>query len=64
MSLTELMSGANLDGYAQVSLLLFLLAFVLVLWRVFSPRFKSTYDKAARMPLDDDTPQTPRTRGE
>lgn len=64
MSLTELMSGANLDGYAQVSLLLFLFAFALVLWRIFSPRFKSTYDKAARMPLDDETPQTPRARGE
>ncbi|MFP5355835.1 MAG: CcoQ/FixQ family Cbb3-type cytochrome c oxidase assembly chaperone [Gemmatimonadota bacterium] len=64
MSLTELMSGANLDGYAQVSLLLFLFAFALVLWRIFAPRFKSTYDKAARMPLDDETPQEPRTRGE
>lgn len=60
MSLTDLMSGADLDGYAQVSLILFLLAFVLVLWRVFSPRFRDTYRKAARMPLDDETPQTPR----
>lgn len=64
MSLTTLMSGANLDWYAQVSLVLFLLAFVLILWRIFSPRFKSTYDAAARMPLDDEHPQTPRHRGE
>jgi cbb3-type cytochrome oxidase subunit 3 len=64
MSLTELMSGANLDGYAQISLILFLVAFGLVLWRIFSPRFAETYQKAARMPLDDETPQTPRKRGE
>ncbi|MCC6929688.1 MAG: cbb3-type cytochrome c oxidase subunit 3 [Gemmatimonadaceae bacterium] len=64
MSLTELMSGANLDGYAQVSLLLFLVAFGFVLWRVFSPRYSATYRKAAQMPLDDETPQTPRNRGE
>ncbi|MBK8645347.1 MAG: cbb3-type cytochrome c oxidase subunit 3 [Gemmatimonadetes bacterium] len=64
MSLTELMSGANLDGYAQISLILFLVAFGLVLWRIFSPRFNETYQKAARMPLDDETPQTPRKRGE
>ena len=64
MSLTELMSGANLDGYAQVSLLLFLVAFGFVLWRVFSPRYSATYQKAAHMPLDDETAQTPRNRGE
>jgi cbb3-type cytochrome oxidase subunit 3 len=64
MSLTELMSGANLDGYAQVSLIFFMIAFALVLWRIFSPRFSETYRKAARMPLDDEHPQTPRTRGE
>lgn len=64
MSLTAIMSGAKLDFYAQVSLVLFLIAFGFVLWRVFAPRFKDTYDRAARMPLDDENPQTPRTRGE
>jgi cbb3-type cytochrome oxidase subunit 3 len=64
MSLTQIMSGANLDAYAQVSLILFLIAFAFILWRVFSPRFKATYDLAARMPLDDENPQTPRARGE
>ena len=64
MSLTQIMSGANLDHYAQVSLVLFLFAFALICWRVLSPRFKATYDRAARMPLDDDNPQTPRRGGE
>ena len=64
MSLTAIMSAANLDFYAQVSLVLFLIAFALIVWRVFSPKLKSTYDAAARMPLDDEHPQTPRVRGE
>lgn len=64
MSLSAIMSAAKLDFYAQVALVLFLVAFALILWRVFSPRFKRTYDLAARMPLDDEHPQTPRARGE
>jgi hypothetical protein len=62
MSLTELMSGANLDGYAQISLLLFCSP-SRSSCGASSPRFTgSTRD--ARMPLDDEHPQTPRTRGE
>ena len=64
MSLTDLMSGADLDGYAQFSLLLFLFAFILILWRIFSPRFKAQHARDAMMPLDDEHPQTPRTPGE
>lgn len=64
MSLTQIMSAAGLDLYPQVSLILFLIAFAFICWRVFSPRFKATYDAAARMPLDDEHPQTPRVRGE
>ena len=64
MSLSSIMSAAHLDFYAQVSLVLFLIAFACILWRVFSHRFKNTYDRAARMPLDDEHPQTPRARGE
>lgn len=64
MSLTDLMSGANLDGYAQISLILFLFAFIVIVWRIFSPRFRADYARDAMMPLDDEHPQTPRTPGE
>ncbi|MEP7345057.1 MAG: cbb3-type cytochrome c oxidase subunit 3 [Gemmatimonadaceae bacterium] len=64
MSLTQIMSAAKLDLYPQVSLILFLVAFAFICWRVFSSRFKAADDAAARMPLDDEHPQTPRTRGE
>jgi cbb3-type cytochrome oxidase subunit 3 len=61
MKLSDIMSAAGLSWYAEVALVLFMLAFVLVLWRIFRPSAKARYDVAARMPLDDEHPQTPRT---
>lgn len=54
MSLTDLMSGAGLSIYAEVALVLFLAAFVLVVWRVYAPAMKDHWNAAARLPLDDD----------
>ncbi|MEM8986879.1 MAG: cbb3-type cytochrome c oxidase subunit 3 [Pseudomonadota bacterium] len=43
-----------LSSFAQTGgLLLFVLAFVLVLIYALSPRRKAEFDKAARMPLDE-----------
>ena len=61
MSLTDLMSGAQLDHYAQVGLIAFMFAFALILWRTFSPRNRATYQRAGRLPLEDDTPSPPRS---
>ncbi len=54
MSLTELMSNAGLSRYAEVALLLFFFAFVIIVWRVFSPSRKQLLERQARLPLDDD----------
>jgi cbb3-type cytochrome oxidase subunit 3 len=55
MSLTELMSRANLDHYAQVALVAFMVAFGLILWRTFSRRNRAQYEDHMRMlPLKDD----------
>ena len=61
MSLTDLMSGAQLDHYAQIGLIAFMFAFALILWRTFSPRNRSTYQRAAHLPLEDETPSPSRT---
>lgn len=61
MSLTDVMSAANLDMYAQVALVAFMIAFAIITWRTFSRRNRDTYARAERMPLDDEHPQTPRT---
>ena len=64
MSLTEIMSGSGLSVYTEIALLLFLAAFIGIVWRAFSPSRAETLRRAARMPLDDDTPQTPRDSGD
>jgi len=60
VSLTDLMSGANLDHYAQVGLIAFMFAFALILWRTFSPRNRATYQRAGQLPLEDDAPPSSR----
>ena len=64
MSLTDIMSGSGLSVYTEIALLLFLAAFIGIVWRAFSPSRSETLRRAARLPLDDDTPQTPRASGE
>ena len=64
MSLTHIMSAAGLSVYTEIALLLFLAAFIGIVWRAFSPGRAETLRRAARMPLDDETPQTLRDRGE
>ena len=64
MSLTEIMSGAGLSRYAEAALLLFFFAFLVILWQIFRPSRKQALDRAARLPLDDDSVRTLSTRGE
>jgi cbb3-type cytochrome oxidase subunit 3 len=63
VKLSDIVGGSGLAWYAEVALVLFFLAFLLVVWRVFKPSLKAKYDRAARMPLDDEHPQTPRSDG-
>lgn len=56
MSLTEIMSNAGLSRYAEVALLLFVFAFVVILWRIFRPGQRARLEQQARLPLDDDSP--------
>jgi cbb3-type cytochrome oxidase subunit 3 len=61
VSLTDLMSAAQLDHYAQVGLIAFMFAFALILWRTFSPRNRSMYQRAGQLPLEDEMSSPPRT---
>ncbi len=60
MRLSDIMGAAGLSGYAEVALILFLAAFLVIMIAIFAPGRKRTYDAASRMPLDDEHPQTPR----
>ena len=56
MKLTDVMSHSGLSGYALIAMILFLIAFVAILVRVFQPSRRQEFDRAGRLPLDDDPP--------
>jgi cbb3-type cytochrome oxidase subunit 3 len=64
MKLSDIMSAAGLSGYAEIALILFLLAFLGVVAMLFHPARRRTFERARYMPLDDEHPQTPRPREE
>jgi cbb3-type cytochrome oxidase subunit 3 len=63
MKLSEIMSHAGLSRYAEVALILFLVAFVAVVIAIFRPGAKRAMDEASRLPFDDDSAATPRHGG-
>ena len=65
MRLSDIMGHAGLSTYAEVALVIFLIAFLLIAVGVFAPSRTREFDEASRMPLDDVHPQSPRqSRGE
>jgi len=54
MSLTDLMGHSGLAVYAEVAMVLFLVAFLVIAVGIFAPRRRAEMDAASRLPLDDD----------
>ena len=59
MKLSDIMSHAGLAIYAEVALVLFLLAFLGIIWWVFRSSNTARFEREALLPLDDDFPQPP-----
>jgi len=53
-SLTDVVSGAGLSGYAEVALVIFLVAFLGVVISLFVPSKQRTYEHLRHLPLDGD----------
>lgn len=53
MSLTDLMSGADLAVYPQIALVLFLFAFAMTVGRIFGRQRPEEYERCARIVLDE-----------
>jgi cbb3-type cytochrome oxidase subunit 3 len=53
MTMSDLISSLDLSTYPQVALVIFLLAFMTVLLRVFRRSCKKEYLRAAMLPVDD-----------
>ena len=60
MKLSELMSHAGLSLYAEVALVLFLAAFVAILYATFRPGAARRMHEMSRLPLDDESAVSPR----
>ena len=54
-SLTDVVSGAGLSVYAEVALVIFLIAFVGIVISLFAPGKRRTYEHLRRLPIDEDT---------
>lgn len=59
-SLSDLVGASGLSLYAIVAMLLFIAAFLLILIPIVAPGRRAHYEQAARLPLDDVRPQSPR----
>ena len=53
MRMSDIVSNAGLAFYPQVALVLFLVAFAIVLVRTFLPAAQPLWERAGRLPLDD-----------
>jgi cbb3-type cytochrome oxidase subunit 3 len=60
MKLSDIMGHAGLAGYAEIALVIFILAFLVLLIRIFAPSRRQEMDRARQMPLDDEHPVEPR----
>jgi cbb3-type cytochrome oxidase subunit 3 len=63
MKLSDIMGNAGLSVYAEVALVLFLAAFLGIVWWVFRPAARRRWDAAARLPLDEAPVVTARSAG-
>jgi cbb3-type cytochrome oxidase subunit 3 len=52
-SIADVVSASGLHVYAEIALVLFFIAFATILTQVLTRR-QSTWDRAARLPFDDD----------
>jgi cbb3-type cytochrome oxidase subunit 3 len=54
MHLVDIMSHAGLAGYAELAMILFMLAFLVIVIATFRPSNRKAMDAASRLPFEDD----------
>ena len=54
-SLTDVVSGAGLSGYAEVALVIFLIAFIGVVISLLLPSRQRTFERMRRLPVEPDS---------
>ena len=54
-SLSDVVSGAGLSGYAEIALVIFVLAFLGVVISLFLPSRQRMYERLRHLPIDSET---------
>jgi len=60
MRLSDIVSGAGLSLYAEVALILFLVVFAAVMWRLWRPSRRADLEAQRLLPFEPDRPAPPR----
>lgn len=63
MKLSDIMGNAGLSIYAEVALVLFLAAFVAIVWWVFRPAARTRWQQDAQLPFEDGSGPSTRSTG-
>jgi len=63
MRLTDIMSGAGLTTYAVIAMILFLVAFLAIVVRLFAPGRRAELESKKHIPFTDGERAAPRTNG-
>jgi cbb3-type cytochrome oxidase subunit 3 len=58
-SLTDVVSGAGLSGYAEIALVIFLIAFIGIVISLFAPSKRQTYERMRHLPIDAESADLP-----
>jgi cbb3-type cytochrome oxidase subunit 3 len=64
MRLSDVVSGAGLAGYAEIALIIFLVAFVAIVLWIFSPRRRRSLEAKKHLPFEEDQPRTTHREGD
>ena len=54
-SLTDVVSGAGLSSYAEIALVIFLVAFIGIVISLFLPSRQRTFERLRRLPIEHDS---------
>ncbi|HUO52094.1 MAG TPA: cbb3-type cytochrome c oxidase subunit 3 [Gemmatimonadaceae bacterium] len=63
MSLKDIMARAGIDLYGEIMLIVAILLFLFLLWRIYAPSRRAEMERMAELPLEDDPAPSPRTGG-
>ena len=61
-SLSDVVSGAGLSGYAEIALVIFLIAFIGIVISLLAPSKRLTYERMRHLPIDGESADLPRYR--